>query len=284
VVKALYAGNQQTMMRESMGIVTETSGGVFLRRCVKQLFARPRVCFSLDVRHVYVAVDPCGGGDSKFAICSVYRDNASVVVPFPHPFPKNVTHCVQIVGLDDAKITGHTDMNATLLRHIRGLERLVGGATHAVRFVIMTESNLGLEAAHVANMLKDEPRCIQLKETGPQGRYGVLTTHQRKIEFVALLESMLTQDGICIVDNLVSTDATTTLATLQRQLGQYRMISTTGAGLFAPPKISYSGKVGPDGKLSTLQDDLCIALQMAVYWSSYVIQRKCKFLDYAGLF
>ena len=283
MVKALYAGNQQTMMRESMGIVTETSGGVFLRRCVKQLFTRPRVCLSLDVRHVYVAVDPCGGGDSKFAICSVYRDNASVVVHFCIL----VCTCdrrVQIVGLDDAKITGHTDMNATLLRHIRGLERLVGSATHAVRFIIMTESNLGLEAAHVANMLKDEPRCVHLKETGPQGRYGVLTTHQRKIEFVALLESMLTQDGICIVDNLVSTDAATTLATLQRQLGQYRMVSTAGAGLFAPPKISYSGKVGPDGKLSTLQDDLCIALQMAVYWSSYVIQRKCKFLDYAGLF
>ena len=33
VVKALYEGNQQTMMRESLGIVTETSGGVFMRKC-----------------------------------------------------------------------------------------------------------------------------------------------------------------------------------------------------------------------------------------------------------
>jgi hypothetical protein len=31
VVKAMYEGNQQTLMRESMGIVTETSGGVFLK-------------------------------------------------------------------------------------------------------------------------------------------------------------------------------------------------------------------------------------------------------------
>ena len=33
-----------------------------------------------------------------------------------------------------------------------------------------------------------------------------------------------------------------------------------------------------------MRDDLCIALQMAVYWSSYVLQRKCKFLDYGALF
>ena len=33
VVKALYEGNQQTMMRESLGIVTESAGGVFMRRC-----------------------------------------------------------------------------------------------------------------------------------------------------------------------------------------------------------------------------------------------------------
>jgi hypothetical protein len=63
-----------------MGIVTETVGGVFLRKCIKDIFARTRIPFAASVRHIYVAIDPCGGGDSKFAICSVYRESGSLVV------------------------------------------------------------------------------------------------------------------------------------------------------------------------------------------------------------
>ena len=79
-MKALYEGNQQTILRESMGIVTETAGGVFLRKCINGIFNRVRVVVSPTVRHIYVAIDPCGGGESKFAICSVYRENGSIVV------------------------------------------------------------------------------------------------------------------------------------------------------------------------------------------------------------
>jgi hypothetical protein len=145
----------------------------------------------------------------------------------------------------------------------------------------MTESNLGLEAAHIANMLQDNPRCVCLNETGPSGRYGVLTTHQRKNEFVALLEGLMTQNAISIVDQLVSDNATAAVATLQKQLNQYRMITTQAKGACSQPKMTYSGKFGPDGKTANTQDDLCIALQMAAYWSSYVIQRKCRFFDYS---
>jgi hypothetical protein len=73
VVKALYAGNEQTMLRESMGVVTEGGNGVFLKRQVKTLFKQPRTELPTEVRHVYVAIDPNGGGSSKFAICSVIR-------------------------------------------------------------------------------------------------------------------------------------------------------------------------------------------------------------------
>jgi hypothetical protein len=268
VVKAMYEGNQQTLMRESMGIVTETSGGVFLKQCVKHLFSKPRVQFSAGVRHIYVAIDPCGGGESKFAMCSVYKENGSMVV----------------VGLDDAKITGHTDMKDTILRHMHGLRRLANASSHTVKFIIMTESNLGLEAAHVANMLKDFPNCTNLRETGPAGRYGVLTTHQRKIEFVALIESMMSQQAIMIATDLISSDATAAIATLQRQLNQYRMVTSKASGVFSAAKISYSGKVDAQGRVGLMQDDLCIALQLAAYWSSYVTQRKCKFLDYDDVF
>lgn len=42
-------------------------------------------------------------------------------------------------------------------------------------------------------MVKDHPRCVSLAETGAEGRFGVLTTNNRKLEFVALLEQLLLQ-------------------------------------------------------------------------------------------
>jgi hypothetical protein len=91
----------------------------------------------------------------------------------------------------------------------------------------------------------------------------------------------MAQDAISIADHLVSDDAKASIGVLQKQLNQYRMITSQPNGLGSKPRMSYSGKFGPDGKLNNLQDDLCIALQMAAYWSSYVIQRKCKFFDYS---
>ena len=56
------------MMRESLGIMTEGQGGVFSTRCVKKLFDRSREPLPMDTQHVYTAIDPTGGGPSKFAI------------------------------------------------------------------------------------------------------------------------------------------------------------------------------------------------------------------------
>lgn len=171
-----------------------------------------------------------------------------------------------------------------LRRHINSLRSRVNSA----RFVIMTESNLGLEAAHVANFFKDDPCCVCLRETGPEGRFGVLTTQSRKFEFAALLEQHLLQQSVYICDQLVSDDQKDAIRQLETQLLNYRMISSkdTTLNAFAATKITLSGKVGANGKITggAMQDDLCIALQLAIFWSSYVLQRKCKFLDYNRLF
>jgi hypothetical protein len=80
VVKALYAGNEQTMLRESLGVVTEGTNGVFLRKQVQHVFTSDRLPIPCDTRHIYVAIDPNGGGPSKFAICSVVRSRGSLLV------------------------------------------------------------------------------------------------------------------------------------------------------------------------------------------------------------
>ena len=80
VVKALYSGNKMMMMRESLGIVTDGQGGAFASRCVKQLFERAREALPDEIRHVYTAIDPTGGGPSKFAIVSGIRFNGKLQV------------------------------------------------------------------------------------------------------------------------------------------------------------------------------------------------------------
>ena len=80
VVKALYQGNEQTMLRESLGVVTQGSEGVFMKKCVKQLFTKPKIPLPDDATVIYCAIDPSGGGPSKFAICSVLRQRGTVTV------------------------------------------------------------------------------------------------------------------------------------------------------------------------------------------------------------
>jgi hypothetical protein len=175
-------------------------------------------------------------------------------------------------------------MRALVARHVQGLKNLTAHISPSPKLVLMVESNLGLEAAHIANMLKEDTDVISLRETGKEGRFGVLTTHQRKMEFVAILEQLLLQSAVTVCERVVSDDDAAALQTLKRQLHQYRMVCSESncPTVFNQSRVTYSGKVSENGKVapSALQDDLCIALQLAAFWSSYVIQRKCKFLDY----
>lgn len=129
---------------------------------------------------------------------------------------------------------------------------------------------------------------VVLRETGPHGKWGVATTHDRKMAFVAVLEQLMLENAIAFSDTLVSDDAKECLATLKQQMGAFRKVNSevSKATAFAMPKIIYSGKVNAEGRMmpGALQDDLCITLQLLAFWSSYVIQRKCKFLDYESMF
>lgn len=179
-------------------------------------------------------------------------------------------------------------MRALVMRHVNGLESATAMLKHPPKLVLMVESNLGLEAAHIANMVKEKPRCVSLTETGTEGRYGVLTTNHRKLEFVALLEQLLLQNSVFVCERLISDDQNACLTTLKKQLLQYRQVSSEAncTTVFNNTRTTYSGKVSEDGRVvpNALQDDLCIALQLAAFWSSYVLQRKCKFLDYNRFF
>jgi hypothetical protein len=80
-----------------------------------------------------------------------------------------------------------------------------------VTVIVAIESNLGLvriyiykcivnsryaglqEAAHISHMLSEMKNVICLRETGKAGRAGVVTTQERKMQFVAVLERLLAE-------------------------------------------------------------------------------------------
>ena len=70
------------MLRESMGVVTEGANGVFMRKMAKVY--QPRKPIPSDTQHIFVAIDPNGGGPSHFAICSVIGHHGSLLVSGLH--------------------------------------------------------------------------------------------------------------------------------------------------------------------------------------------------------
>lgn len=186
-------------------------------------------------------------------------------------------------------VLGHQDMRDLVLSHLEKLRRLF--VAHAVSpwFIFIVESNLGLEASHIANLLLHEKKCVSLSETGPEGRDGVTTTNDRKLQFVAVLEQMLMTNCISLSQPLASNDSTQALAELKKQLLNYRKINSevsSASGFSNNNKVVYSGKINEAGKLMphAMQDDLCITLQLAAFWTTYILQRKCKFFDYTNIF
>lgn len=120
-----------------------------------------------------------------------------------------------MVGLDDVLVTGHQDMRDLVLRHVNGLASMMRRHAVPFRFVVAVESNLGLEASHIAYLLRERSDCVVLKETGTAGKCGVLTTNQRKMEFVAVLEDLLLQKAVELSDRIISDDAEACLKTLR---------------------------------------------------------------------
>ena len=137
IVKALYNNNKQMMLRESMGVVTETADGVFVRKTVNELFDKPRRAL-VDTQHVYIAIDPTGAGPSKFAIVSIVRHEGSVI----------------IVGLDNAKMKTHEDMRNLVTAHLNKLKTHFELLQMDPWYIFMIESNLGMEAAHIAHVVE----------------------------------------------------------------------------------------------------------------------------------
>lgn len=80
MIKNMLSDDPALLLRESMGISVESTSRAFKDAAIDDLVKSDQV-FPMLLSHIYVAVDPSGGGDSAFAIASIgIMSNGDTVV------------------------------------------------------------------------------------------------------------------------------------------------------------------------------------------------------------
>lgn len=132
---------------------------------------------------------------------------------------------------------------------------------------IYVERNLGFEAEHHHRALGDFPG-VEFFVDQKAGRVGVLTDNNVKHAMSTILNTMLRERRVHIAPEVVSNDPKTCLVRLREQLEIYSYQFKQAPNTFGKDQVALSGKVGG------MKDDLCICLQLGVYWTSAEIVSK----------
>ena len=127
--------------------------------------------------------------------------------------------------------------------------------------VVMVERNLGFEAEHHQRALAGIPLTRHRVDHQAQ-RYGVLTTEEIKLAMMTLTNNMLRDKRINVAEPLLSETPVASRKRLREQLGIYSFQYKAAANAFGKQRVALNGKVGG------MKDDVCIALQLAIYFSN----------------
>ena len=127
--------------------------------------------------------------------------------------------------------------------------------------VIMVERNLGFEAEHHHRALQGLAMTRHRVDHTAQ-RYGILTTEEIKHAMCTLLDNMLRERRVSILPELFSERPSENAARLREQMHIYSLQFKQAANNFGKTRVTLNGKVGG------MKDDVVIALQLAIYYSS----------------
>tara|TARA_B110000046_G_scaffold185907_1_gene230290 strand:- start:3152 stop:3676 length:525 start_codon:yes stop_codon:yes gene_type:complete len=167
-------------------------------------------------------------------------------------------------------LTGCGVQHDLLTDHLRAL-RSRRTLRHA-QIVFIPESNLGLEAQHAIQAIeRSVPRITDwcaLAE-GAQGGAGLLTTHDSKAAMCKALQELLEFDALGMVDDIVclSMDKEDAVSQLLAEMRAYSIVVEPPKSLFGKAKQTFSGKIGGQ------QDDMVIALQLAILGSRLFVRK-----------
>ncbi|NBX17952.1 MAG: hypothetical protein EBR09_11360 [Proteobacteria bacterium] len=93
-------------------------------------------------------------------------------------------------------------------------------------------------------------------------RFGILTTEEVKYAACTLLNTLLRDQRVAFMDPLLSEDPVGNRKRVEEQLRIYSMQFKQAVNVFGKQRQALSGKVGG------MKDDVAIALQLGIYYSS----------------
>ena len=131
----------------------------------------------------------------------------------------------------------------------------------ATPVTIYVERNLGFESEHHKRALEHIPG-VSFYVDQKANRVGVLTTEAIKHAMCQMVVVMLQERRIHVHRPLVSRDEKGVLMRLREQMEVYSYQFKLGSNTFQKDRIALSGKVGG------MKDDICIALQLACYFTN----------------
>ena len=153
---------------------------------------------------------------------------------------------------------------ARVEEHIRAIRAGIG--RKGSRVFVYVERNLGFEAEHHRRALGHLPG-VKFYVDQAANRVGVLTTELVKHGMCQLVVAMLRERRLHVATNLISSNEHECKIRLREQMEVYGFQFKAPANPFQKERVSLSGKIGG------MQDDVCICLQLACYFTQLEEQR-----------
>jgi hypothetical protein len=259
MVKAIYGDRKDLLARESMGQITNDAASIFAQGMVEKLLAKSCWVLKNKAKYVFLGVDPNGGGDSQMAIVTMVMEMNNIV----------------FAGFETHGTKNHDQVEHLLLGHIRAIR---GHPDLRDAWIInFFESNLGLEAAHMAHMCKDERRCYTQYE---KGKCGVLTTHDRKEKYTHSFLNYFNTEAVHFINDWVCVnpfeDANNrhkkVRSELKKQMLSFqKMVIGNENAPYQLAKHIYTGKCK-----AGMNDDIVMTILFTTYWAIEFVARRLQ--------
>lgn len=247
---AVYSNDVNSFVQENQGVVLNSSKTYIFRDYIKTFLANPPYIFDKRPSVIFVAIDPSGGGSQSQYACVALAIEGQYNV---------------IVGADSCG--SHSSVKVTeFLDHFVGSLRTHPLYSSAL-MIFAIESNLSyLDSDRVRILVtqdKYQPSISIDKDPKKLGRAGVFTTESCKRVWADDLGNLLRTNTLRMAqDRIERFDAESKVdpcSTLVDQLRVYRR------ELKVPTDPAWSAaRVTFTGKQPGVQDDLAVALQLAV--------------------
>lgn len=250
-IRAMMEDQKELLEQETIGISHSSNERAFSTKSINSLFDRPSIVTPGSIDFIFISIDPNGGGASDFALTSTYFFRGNYYIIGGETVPS------KDIEKNFDTLHNHYDL--------MNQNKIFKNSTK----IFIIENNLGFEAQHYAKYINNNfKNLIVLKE---QDSIGFHTDHKFKAASCEKLRALLQTNMISF-----STDFFTASSSVEKikekymdQLQNYVIVKDVPKSHFSKIRKTYTGKTSVGAK-----DDLCITLQLNIYWSWYFMTEK----------